>query len=434
MLAVVRSSPPGRDGRRGAPVADTFIGCRMAVPAAGRPGGRDATGVGGWIEMRSMLSVEDYRQVARRRLPRLIFDYVDGGAETESTVGGNRRAFESVTLRPRGGMDPTGIDLGVSVLGTDLAIPVLLAPCGMARAVHSSGDLAGARAASRAGTVFVLSTMSGHSIEDVVAAADGAPVWYQLYRVGPRSRVEAAIDRARSAGVAALVVTFDTSVGSLRERDRRNGGLALLGASVLRAAPGFFRLMTSPRWLADHLVHGLRPKLKNVITEDGTPQIIGRGPLTAGLTWEDLPWIRERFGGPIVLKGLLTASDAVRAVDEGAAAIVVSNHGGRQLDTADATLRVLPEIVAAVNGRCEVLLDGGVRSGIDVMKALSLGARAVLIGRPWLFGLAAGGEKGVNAVVEVIVAGLRRNLALLGAKKVTELDVSFVRVPSEWTA
>jgi isopentenyl diphosphate isomerase/L-lactate dehydrogenase-like FMN-dependent dehydrogenase len=181
------------------------------------------------------------------------------------------------------------------------------------------------------------------------------------------------------------------------------------------------------------MVHGLRPKLMNVIQEDGTPQVLGRGPTPNGLTWEDLAWVKERFGGPIIVKGLLTAEDAAHAVEEGAAAIVVSNHGGRQLDTADATLRALPEIVAAVSGRCEVLVDGGVRSGIDVIKALSLGARAVLIGRPWLFGLAVGGESGIGEVLEVLRTGLTRNLALVGVKKVSELDDRFVRVPADWT-
>jgi isopentenyl diphosphate isomerase/L-lactate dehydrogenase-like FMN-dependent dehydrogenase len=380
-----------------------------------------------------MLTVEDYRDEARRRLPKLVFDYIDGGAESELTVHANRHAFESVALRPRGGIDPTGIDIGVSVLGAELSMPVILAPCGSAGVVRSTGDLAGARSASTAGTIFTHSTMSSDRIEDVVSAANGAPVWYQVYRVGPVSRVEAAIDRAREAGVAALVITFDTAVGSLRVRDRRNGGLALLGSSRVKAIPGFLRLTGSPRWLSDQITHGIRPKLMNVIQEDGTPQILGRGPSPNGLTWEDLAWVRERFGGPIIVKGLLTGEDAARAVDEGAAAVVVSNHGGRQLDTADATLRALPEVVAAVNGRCEVLLDGGIRTGIDVIKALSLGARAVLIGRPWLFGLAVGGDAGIQAVLEVIRTGITRNMALVGVKKVSELDPRYLRLPSDWS-
>jgi isopentenyl diphosphate isomerase/L-lactate dehydrogenase-like FMN-dependent dehydrogenase len=293
----------------------------------------------------------------------------------------------------------------------------------MAAVVHSSGDLAGARAAAAAGTIFIQSTMSNQRIEDVVEAAAGSPVWYQVYRVGPRSRVEAAIDRARIAGVAALVITFDTAVLSLRVRE----------SGRMRSIPNLLRLTGKPRWLRDRLAHGLRLELANVIQEDGTPQVLGQLPAPASLTWEDLSWVKERFGGPIIVKGLLTADDAVRAVNEGAAAVIVSNHGGRQLDTAEATLRALPEIVAAVDGRCEVLLDGGIRSGTDVIKALSLGAHAVLVGRPWLFGLASGGEPGVRAVIEVLREGLQRNLALVGVQKISELDRTYVRLPAEWT-
>jgi isopentenyl diphosphate isomerase/L-lactate dehydrogenase-like FMN-dependent dehydrogenase len=384
------------------------------------------------IAMQQRLSIEDYRRAAERRLPRLVFDYMEGGAETESTVRANRGAYEAVSFRPRGAMDPAGVDIGVSVLGAELQMPILLAPCGMARVVHPRGDLAGARAASRAGTVFVQSTMSGHTVEEVVAEAAGAPVWYQLYRVGPVSRVEQAIDRARDAGVAALVVTIDTAGGSLRERDRRSGGLALLGASRLRAAPHFFPLTRSPRWLAERLADGIRPQLPNIIGEDGKPQILGQGVGPVGLTWADLSWVRRRWSGPIVIKGLVTAEDALRSVEEGAAAVVVSNHGGRQLDGAEATLRALPEVVAAVGGTCEVLVDGGVRSGTDVLKAICLGARAVLVGRPWLYGLAASGDAGVEGALKVLADGVRRNLVLLGAPTLAELDRSYVRAPSEW--
>jgi isopentenyl diphosphate isomerase/L-lactate dehydrogenase-like FMN-dependent dehydrogenase len=382
--------------------------------------------------MRPLLSVEDYRRAAKRRLPRLVFDYIDGGAETESTVAGNRRAFEAVTFRARGGMDPTGIDTRTTVIGSELSMPLLLGPVGSARMVHPSGDLAGARAANRAGTGFVLSTMSGHRVEDVVAAAGQAPVWYQVYRVGPMSRVDRAIERARDAGVKALVITFDTSVTSLRERDGRTGGTRLLGANRLRAAPHFFPLTLAPGWLAQQLANGIRPKLMNILDEDGDPGILGQTAPTTGLTWEDLPRVRGLWPGPILIKGLITAADARRAVEAGASGVIVSNHGGRQLDSADATLRVLPEIVAAVGERCEVLMDGGVRSGIDVMKALSLGAKAVLIGRPWVFGLGARGEIGVDGILRVIGDGLRRNMALLGAKSVLDLDRSYVRAPAEW--
>jgi isopentenyl diphosphate isomerase/L-lactate dehydrogenase-like FMN-dependent dehydrogenase len=382
--------------------------------------------------MGALLSVEDYHVLARRKVPSIVLDYVDGGAETEFTVGENRRAFEAVTLRPRGGVDPSGVDTTVTVLGNELSTPILLAPCGMARVVHPGGDLAGARAAARAGTIFIQSTMSGHSVEEVVAGAGGAPVWYQAYRVGTQDQAAHAIERARNAGAQALVVTFDSAVGSLRERDRRSGGLSMLGRSRLKAARHLPKLLRTPGWFAAHLRDGMRPKLMNVVGDDGVPAILGRGPTPAGLSWTDLKWIRELWDGPIVLKGLLTAEDAVRAVDEGAAAIVVSNHGGRQLDTAAATLRVLPGIADAVAGRCEILLDGGVRSGIDALKALSLGARAVLVGRPWLYGLAVGGQSGIESVEQILTAGVRRNMALLGCKKLDELGRQFVYAPNEW--
>lgn len=385
-------------------------------------------------DMGVLISVDDYRRAAKRRLPRPVFDYIDGGAEKELTVGENRRAFDAVTFRPRGAVEVGEIDLQVSVLGETLSMPVLLAPCGAATLVHSSGDVAGARAAGRAGTAFVLSTMSGHRVEEVVAAAGGAPVWYQVYRVGGYDDVRRSIDRARDAGVAALVVTIDSAVPSLRERDWRNGGMALLSPNKLRSTPHAGSLMRKPRWFADHMVHGFRPTVMNVTDEHGVPKRFGMAPAVTGLVWRDLSFVRERFDGPIIVKGVLTREDAIRSADEGAAAVIVSNHGGRQLDAADATLRVLPEVAAAVGSRCEVLLDSGARSGIDVMKALSLGAKAVLVGRPWLYGLGARGETGIDGVLELFQEGLRRNLPLLGASKVSDLSRSFVRIPADWLA
>jgi len=385
--------------------------------------------------MPHLLSIEDYRKAALRRLPRLVSDYVEGGAETEFTVAENRRAYEAVTLRPRGGMDPSGVDIRTTVLGTELSMPILLAPCGMSRIVNPGGDLAGARAASKAGTIFVQSTMSGHPVEEVVAGGNGFPVWYQLYRIGPQAWAQRAVERARDAGAAALVITFDTSGGSLRERDRRSGGMSLLGTLKPSVAPKAAKLALTPRWLVEHVRDGVYPHLANVIEEDGSTRILGRGASgPSGLTWQDLEWVRRVWPGPIVIKGIQTPGDALRAIEEGAAAVVISNHGGRQLDTAEATLRSLPEVVDAVGDRCEVLVDGGVRSGTDVLKALSLGARAVLVGRPWLYGLAIGGEAGVDGVIKTLSDGVRRNMVLLGAKKVSELDRSYVRVPPDWLA
>jgi isopentenyl diphosphate isomerase/L-lactate dehydrogenase-like FMN-dependent dehydrogenase len=383
--------------------------------------------------VRELVSVEDYREVARRRLPRVVFDYIDGGAESESTVRSNRAAFEAVTFRPQGGMDPARVETGTSLLGNNISMPVLIAPCGASHAVNSAGDKAGAMAAAAKGTVFVQSTLSGFPVAELVETAKGSPVWYQAYRVGDRAMADRAIARARDAGAQALVVTIDTAVVSLRERDRRTGGMALLGKSKFSAARHGSQLARHPRWLLDRLSHGVYPKLMNVLDEDGTPGILGRVPESKGLSWDDMSWVRKTWGdGPIVIKGVLTTDDARRSLEMGAAGIVVSNHGGRQLDGADATLRVLPEIADFVSHRCAVILDGGIRTSLDVLKALCLGADAVQIGRPWLFGLAAGGQAGVEGVLQLFLDGVARNLALLGAATPADLDFSFVRAPEAW--
>jgi isopentenyl diphosphate isomerase/L-lactate dehydrogenase-like FMN-dependent dehydrogenase len=382
--------------------------------------------------MGQLLSVADYREKARRFLPRLVFDYVDGGAETESTVRANRAAFDAVTVKPYGGVDPAPIDLGTDVFGITQSFPVILAPCGMTRLVRNSGDIAAARAAAASGIPFCIPTMSGHTIEDAARAGDPSRLWYQLYRLGPHERVAAAIARAKKVGIGTLVVTFDTSTISLRERDVRNGGIALAGSFGVSNAPTAIRLLGSPRWLAQRAIDGMRLPLPNVVGESGIPEVLGKTAPVTGLTWDDLPWIRDQWDGRLVIKGVLSHEEATRSVEIGADAVVVSNHGGRQLDHADGTLRVLPEVVAAVDGRCEVLLDGGVRSGIDVIKAISLGAGAVLIGRPWLWGLAAGGEAGISGVLQVLRDGMARNMTLMGVASIKGLDRSRGRAPESW--
>lgn len=381
-------------------------------------------------------TVEDYRRAAKRRLPSLVFDYVDRGAGSLAAVAANRAAFESVALRPRGGTDASALDISVSILGRTLSMPVLIAPTGMSRAVHPSGDLAGARAASRAGTAFIQSAMSGHRVEDVVRAAAGAPVWFQMYRIGSDAQTRDMLARAVDAGVESIVITMDSTMpprGALKRPMRARGGpSALLGKSRLRAAPAFVRLMHHPQWLGEHLLTGIRPRLGNITDETGTSPFLGRIPGPMGLGWSDLAWIRERWSGPIVVKGILAPDDAARAAEEGAACVVVSNHGGRQLDHAEATLRALPEMVEAVAGRCDVLLDGGVRSGIDVIKALSLGAKAVLIGRPWLWGLAVNGEEGVDDVLAILRDGILSTLSRMGSGKVSDLDSRYLRTPPDW--
>jgi L-lactate dehydrogenase (cytochrome) len=381
-----------------------------------------------------VVNIEDLRILARRRLPKAVFDYVDGGAEGEVTLRENSRAFEAITFRPRHAVAVPQCDLRATVLGVELSLPAMLAPIGYSRLLHPAGECAAARAAGAAGTGYILSTISGHKLEDVKKSSSG-PVWYQLYMVGEREVAEAALDRARLAGFTALVVTIDTPVAGMRERDLRNGIPQLLGANVFSKIPFLPELLSHPGWLASFLLAGGIPALPNIV-------IPGRGPMPlvdvttalcrATVTWQDLRWMREAWPGPIVIKGVLTGEDARRAVDAGAAAVVVSNHGGRQLDSAPATLRALPEVVSAVNGQAEVLMDGGIRRGSDILKAICLGARAVLLGRAHAYGLAAAGEAGVARALEILRADLERTLKLLGCASVASLDRSFLNVPSDF--
>lgn len=362
----------------------------------------------------------------------MVFDYLDGGAEDEVTLRANRRAFEAITFRPRHAVGLPEGRLQTTVLGTDLAFPALLAPVGYTRLMHPNGECGAARAAGAAGTAYILSTVSGHALEDVKAASAG-PVWYQLYLVGGRGAAEAALDRARVAGFSALVVTIDTAVAGMRERDLRNGMTELLGGGFLAKIPFLPQLLAHPRWLASFLLDGGVPRLPNVVIPGEGPMRLIDVPTAlarAAVRWEDMRWLREIWRGPIVIKGVLTVDDARRAVDSGAAAIVVSNHGGRQLDGVPASLSVLPEVVAAVQGRSEVLIDGGIRRGSDIIKAICLGARAVLTGRAYAYGLAAAGEAGVARVLEILRADMERTLKLLGCASVSGLDRSFVAVPA----
>jgi isopentenyl diphosphate isomerase/L-lactate dehydrogenase-like FMN-dependent dehydrogenase len=382
-----------------------------------------------------VINIDDLRRRAKRRLPRVVFNYLDGGADDEITLRENCRVFQDVTFRPRHAVALPSYDLRTRVLGSELAFPALLAPIGYLRLIHPGGEIDAARAAGAAGTAFVQSTISGHALEKTRAASAG-PVGYQLYLVGGRAASEAAIERARQAGFSALFVTIDTPVAGLRERDFRGGMRELLSGSLaakLRFLPQF---LTRPRWLAGFLRDGGIPKLENVVRP-------GEGPMTlvdvvgalarSGVTWEDFRWIREAWTGPLVAKGVLTGDDARRALDAGATAIVVSNHGGRQLDSAAATLRALPEVVAAVNGQAEVLIDGGIRRGSDIVKAICLGARAVLVGRAYVYGLAAAGQAGVARALEILRADVERTLKLLGCPSIAALDASYVEAPAAWS-
>lgn len=381
-----------------------------------------------------VVCIEDFRPIARQRVPKSVFDYLDGGAEGEVTLRENCRIFSDVTFRPRHAVAVAGCDLHTRVLGFDLALPFMLAPVGYSRLMHPGGEVAAARAAGRAGTGYILSTISGHKLEDVKAGSKG-PVFYQLYLMGGRGAAEAVIDRARIARFSALVVTIDTPVSGIRERDYRNGMKELISGGPLQKIPFLPQVLSRPGWLIDYLLDGGLPGLPNVV-------IPGKGQMplvdiNAALaestpTWADLRWIREHWKGPIVIKGVLTADDARRAIDEGVAAISVSNHGGRQLDGLPASLRALPEVVDAVKGRIEVWMDGGIRRGTDIVKAICMGAKAVLCGRAYAYGLAAGGEAGVDRAIEILRADLERTLRLLGCASVAELNRSYVNVPKSW--
>jgi L-lactate dehydrogenase (cytochrome) len=386
------------------------------------------------VQAPRVINIEDLRRAAKRRLPRVVFDYIDGGAEAEQTLRANSRAFETVALRPRCAVATPVSHLRTTAIGTPLSMPLLLAPIGSSRLMYPRGEEAAARAAGRAGIVYVLSTLSGCRLEDVAAASEG-PVWYQLYLVGGRDCVLAAIERARASGFSALVVTIDTAVAGLRERDLRNGAKELLSGKLGPMLPFVSQLLTKPRWLAAFLTDGGLMRFANVV-------VPGQGPMLyadvttaleqAVVTWDDLRWIRDAWSGPIIIKGVHTGDDARRAVEAGVDALVVSNHGGRQLDGVAPTLRMVPEVLAAVGGHIEVLVDGGIRRGSDIAKALCLGARAVLVGRAYAYGLGAAGEAGVARAIEILRADLTRTLKLLGCASVANLDRSFVDVPADW--
>jgi isopentenyl diphosphate isomerase/L-lactate dehydrogenase-like FMN-dependent dehydrogenase len=391
-----------------------------------------------WRYPTHIRTVEDARTLARRRLPRAVFDYLDGAAEAERTMRANVAALDAVQFRPRvavtRGTDPA--PLTRTVLGTAVSLPVLLGPVGSSRSMHVGGDVVGVRAAGAAGTIFTLSTASGHAIGEVAAAASG-PVWFQLYFFGGRRGAEQLVDRARDAGYRAIVVTLDTQSPGPRERELALGLSPPIEVNLHTVRKMARQVAVRPRWLAAAARDRFHFGFAN------TPNLGGPGVPTSAVDaliawqsaparWEDLGWIRDRFGGPVIAKGILTGDDAKRAVDAGASAIIVSNHGGRQLDRVSATLPALAEVLAAVGSEVEVVVDGGFRRGSDVVAALALGARAVMIGRPWAYGLAAAGETGIACVLDVYRTGIARTLRLLGCPSLGDLDRAFVRAPPDW--
>ena len=356
-----------------------------------------------------LVNVFDYEELARQKLSQPFFDYIAGGADDEVTLHRNREAFERIELRPRALVDVSNLELSTMVLGREVAMPVLLAPVALQRLAHPEGEVASARAAAKGGTIMALSTMASATIEEVAAAADG-PKWFQLYVHPDRDVAKRLVERADAAGYLAICLTVDVPHLGRRERDLRNRleyppdvtheNYAEIEAPPITVAPGPSALSAS----AGHLID-------------------------PSLNWSDIDWLRSFTALPVLVKGIMTAEDARLAVEHGVAGIVVSNHGGRQLDGAPATIDVLPEIVEAVEGRCEVLLDSGIRRGTDVLKALALGANAILIGRAFMWGLAVGGEEGVTRVLAMLRDELELAMALCGCRSVAEISRDVVRGP-----
>jgi L-lactate dehydrogenase (cytochrome) len=373
------------------------------------------------------VNIEDFRRAARRRLPRPVFEYIDGGAEGEVTLRENVRAFEDISFHPKSAVDTPPPDLGTTVLGTPIALPFVLAPVGSSRMFWPRGEAVAAGVAGEAGTIYCLSTLSGVRLEEVKAATKG-PAWFQLYLCGGRDIAAQGIQRAKEAGYSALVLTIDTAVAGMRERDLRNGSREMIARKLLPMLPYLPQILSRPSWLRGYLADGGLMKFPNVMLADGPMPYadVAAALAQSTVTWDDLKWIRQIWDRPIVIKGVQIADDARRAVDAGADAIVVSNHGGRQLDSVWPTIRVLPEVVKAVGGQTEILLDGGIRRGGDVVKAICLGARAVLIGRAYAYGLAAAGAAGVRQSVEILRTDIFRTLKLLGCPSVQALDASYV--------
>jgi L-lactate dehydrogenase (cytochrome) len=376
-------------------------------------------------------SVADLRAIARRRLPRGVFDYIDGGAEDERTMEANAAAFAAVTFRPRVLRDVGGVDPSTTVLGRPLPLPLVLAPTGFSRIADPDGELAVARAAARAGLPYTLSTLSTRSIEEVAAAGAG-PKWFQVYVWRDRGLVKEMIGRAATAGYEALVLTVDTAVLGRRERDVRRGfslppkiGLSTLVDGALH--PGW-----TWRFLRSDPIRFANVRDAAGVGDGTTAVTLSEYVNTQfdpGLSWRDVEWMRSVWAGPLVIKGVQTVDDARLAADAGVEAIALSNHGGRQLDSAPATLDLVAPVADAVGDRLEIICDGGVRRGSDIVKAVALGARACMAGRAYLYGLGAAGERGVDHVLGLLDADVRRTMALVGAGSVAELGRELVELP-----
>jgi isopentenyl diphosphate isomerase/L-lactate dehydrogenase-like FMN-dependent dehydrogenase len=371
-----------------------------------------------------VLNIEEMRERAKW-LPRAVFDAIDGGASDEITLRANRTAYEKLWLRPRALADVSKRNLATTALGQPISMPLMLAPCGFGRMANSQAELAVARAAGRFGTVFGVSGSASYSPEDIAKVATG-PLWYQMYLPETREATQALLDRVKGAGYEVLCVTIDTPVTPKRERDYRNKltmplqfspSLIMTGLSNPVWAKDFMLGRVGDRGAAGHIFGGVRTAYWNFarIVRNVRP-----------VTFPDVEWLRDHWQGKLVIKGVMRGDECPQMVKVGVDGIQVSNHGGRNLDCVRATIDILPEVLAAVDGKVEVFVDGGIRRGTDVVKAIALGAKACLIGRPYLFGLAAGGEAGVTRVLEIFRNEIEHTMAMAGCASVADIDSSLV--------
>jgi L-lactate dehydrogenase (cytochrome) len=374
-------------------------------------------------------NIEDLREIARRRIPRAIFDYADRGSYDEATLRANREDLAALKLRQRVMVDVSERSTASTMLGEPVAMPVAIAPTGLTGLFHADGEIHGCRAAQAFGIPFTLSTMSICSIEDV-AGAVGKPFWFQLYVMRDRGFSKSLVERAIAAKCSALVLTLDLQIQGQRHRDIKNG-LAVPPKLTLRNA---LDIATKPRWALE-VLRGKRKtfgNLTNAPTGGSGLSTLSHwiaGQFDPSLSWKDVAWIRSIWPGKLILKGVCDVDDARIAAETGADAIVVSNHGGRQLDGAPSSISLLPSVAEAVGDRTEVLFDGGVRSGQDLMKAMALGARGCMIGKAWLYGLAAGGQAGVAQMLEIIRKELDVSMALTGIRDVHDISPEVLHAP-----
>ncbi len=374
-------------------------------------------------KLNNALNIEDLRKIARRKLPKPLFNYIDGGADDESNVRGNSHAFDTVRLLPEFLIDVADIDLSTKVLGREISMPLILAPTGMTGLFHHDGETAVSKAAAAAGTYYSLSTVGSTSIEDVAAACNG-PKSFQIYVMKDRGLIREFIQRCKDANFDSLTLTVDIPVAGNRERELRYGftippKLNLAGIAGFAMSPGWvYRALSHPRPILANVVH----KIPQGSSQSTSLMEYIATQFDPSVTWKDLDWMISEWGGPFAIKGILAPSDARKAVDAGVTAIMVSNHGGRQLDGALSAFEALGPIIDEVGGECEVICDGGIRRGTHVMKALARGATACSIGRPYLFGLAAGGQAGVTKVLELLRNEIRRDMGLLGCRNISEIS------------